>query len=68
MCTPYIEEITGNHQFEFPCHRSDICIRHLLQTKWEYNDAVHQLFIDLKEAYDSGEKYCAVFLLALTYL
>ena len=24
-----------------------------LKTKWEYNEAVHQLFIDFKKAYDS---------------
>jgi purine nucleoside phosphorylase len=25
----------------------------MLEKKWEYNDTVHQLFIDFKEAYDS---------------
>jgi hypothetical protein len=25
----------------------------MLEKKWEYNEAVHQLFIDLKKAYDS---------------
>ena len=29
------------------------CIRQILEKKWEYNEAVHQLFIDFKEAYDS---------------
>jgi len=29
------------------------CIRQILEEKWEYNKAVHQLFIDLKKAYDS---------------
>jgi hypothetical protein len=29
------------------------CIRQILEKKWEYNEAVHQLFIDLKKAYDS---------------
>jgi len=28
------------------------CIRQILEKKWEYNDAVHQLFIDFKQAYD----------------
>jgi hypothetical protein len=28
------------------------CIRHILEKKWEYNEAVDQLFIDLKKAYD----------------
>jgi hypothetical protein len=25
----------------------------MLEIKWEYNEAVHQLFIDFKKAYDS---------------
>jgi hypothetical protein len=25
----------------------------ILETKWEYNEAVHELFIDFKKAYDS---------------
>jgi len=29
------------------------CIRQILEKRWEYNEAVHQLFIDLKKAYDS---------------
>ena len=28
-------------------------IRQILQKIWEYNEAVHQLFIDFKKAYDS---------------
>ena len=28
-------------------------ICHILEKKWEYNEAVHQLFIDFKKAYDS---------------
>jgi hypothetical protein len=27
------------------------CIRQILEKKWEYNEAVHQLFIDFKKAY-----------------
>jgi hypothetical protein len=30
-----------------------IRIRQILEKKWEYNEAVHQLFIDFKKAYDS---------------
>jgi len=30
-----------------------ICILPILEKKWEYNEAVHQLFIDFKKAYDS---------------
>ena len=29
------------------------CIRQILEKKWEHNEAVHQLFIDFKKAYDS---------------
>ena len=35
-------------------NRSTIfCIRQILEKKWEYNEAVHRLFIDFKKAYDS---------------
>jgi hypothetical protein len=26
------------------------CMRKILERKWEYNETVHQLFIDFKEA------------------
>jgi hypothetical protein len=29
------------------------CIRQILEKKWDYNEAVHQLFIDFKKAYVS---------------
>jgi hypothetical protein len=29
------------------------CIRQIREKKWEYIEAVHQLFIDFKKAYDS---------------
>jgi len=29
------------------------CICQILEKKWEYNEAVHQPFIDFKKAYDS---------------
>jgi hypothetical protein len=54
---PYIDEITGDHQCGFRRNRSTIdqifCIRQILEKKWEYNETVHQLFIDFKKAYDS---------------
>jgi hypothetical protein len=54
---PYIDEIIGDHQCRFRRNRSTIdqifCIRKILQKKWEYNETVHQLFIDFKKAYDS---------------
>ena len=40
-----------------PTYRSTtdhiFCIRQILEKKWEYNEAVHQLFIDFTKAYDS---------------
>jgi hypothetical protein len=55
--SPYIDEITGDHQCGFRCNRSItsqiFCIRQILEKKWEYNETVHQLFIDFRNAYDS---------------
>ena len=55
--TPYAEEIIGGHQCGFRRNKSTtdhiFCICQILGKKWEYNKAVHQLFIDFKEAYDS---------------
>ena len=31
-------------------------IHQILEKKWEYNEEVHQLFIDFKKAYDSGRR------------
>jgi hypothetical protein len=55
--TPYTEEITGYHKCGFRCNRSAtdhiFRIRQIIEKKWEYNEAVHQLFIDFKKAKDS---------------
>jgi hypothetical protein len=54
---PYTEKIIGYHQCRFRRNRPTtdymFCIRQTLEKKWEYNEAVHQLFIDFKRAYDS---------------
>jgi hypothetical protein len=54
---PYAEEIIGDHQCGFRRNSSTtdhmFCIRQILEKKWEYNEAVHPLFIDFKKAYDS---------------
>ena len=54
---PYAEEVIGDHQCGFRRNRSTtdhiFCIWQILEKKWEYNEAVHQLFIDFKKAYDS---------------
>ena len=53
----YAKEIIGDHQCGFRCNRSTIdhivCIRQILEKKWEYSEPVHQLFIDFKKAYTS---------------
>jgi len=38
-----MQQVITNHIF---------CICQILQKKWEYNEAVHQLLIDFKKAYD----------------
>ena len=54
---PYAKEIIGDHQCGFRRNRSTIdhisCIRQIIEKNWEYNEEVHQLFIDFKKAYDS---------------
>jgi len=54
---PYAKEIIGDYQCGFRRNSSSIdhifCIRQILEKKWEYNEPVHQLFIDFKKAYDS---------------
>jgi len=54
---PYAKEIIGDHQCGFRRNRSTIdhifCIRQILEQKREYNEEVHQLFINFKKAYDS---------------
>jgi hypothetical protein len=61
---PYIDEIMGDHQCGFRCNRSTtdqiFCIQ-ILEKKLEYSETLHQLFIDLKKAYDSMRgKYCNI--------
>ena len=54
--TPYAEEIIGHYQCGFRCNRSTtdhiFCICQIPEKEWEYNEAVHQLFIDFKKPYD----------------
>jgi hypothetical protein len=55
--SPYIDKIIGDHQCGFQHNRSTtdqiFCIHQVLEKKWEYNETVHQLFIDFKKAHDS---------------
>ena len=52
MLTPYAEEIIGGHQCGFRCNRSTtvylLCVCQILEKKWEYSEAVHQPFTELK--------------------
>ena len=56
--SPYAEEIIGDHQYGFRRNRSTtdhiFCFHQIFEKKkLEHNEAVHQLFIDFKKAYDS---------------
>ena len=55
--TTHTVEIIGDHQCGFRHNQSDtyhiFWICQILKKKWEYNEAVQQLFIDFKKAYDS---------------
>jgi hypothetical protein len=50
----YIYETIGDHQCGFQSNKSTtdkiFCICQILEKKWEYNETVHQLLIDFKEA------------------
>ena len=56
-CLLMVNIAMRDHQCDFRRNRSTIdhifCIRQILEKKWEYNEEVHQLFIDFKKAYDS---------------
>jgi hypothetical protein len=58
--SPYIDELIGDHQYGFRHNRSAanqiFCIYQILEKNWEYNETVHQLFIDFKKACDSVRK------------
>ena len=58
--TPCAEEIIGDHQCGFESNRTTadriFCICEILNKKLEYHEAVHQLYVDFKKAYDSVRK------------
>jgi hypothetical protein len=64
----YIDKIIGDHQCGVRRNKSTtdqiFCIRRILEKKWEYNETVHQLFVDFKSAYDSVRKevLCNIFI------
>ena len=53
----YAEEIIGDRQCRFRRNTSIadyiFYVRKILEKKQEFNEAVHQLFVDFKKAYDS---------------
>ena len=70
---PYAKEIIGDHQCGFRRNRSTIdnifCVLKILEKKWEYNEPVHQVFIDFKKAYDSvRRRFYIKFSLSLVFL
>jgi hypothetical protein len=54
--SPYVDEIIGDHQCGFRRNRSTtdqvFCVCQVLEKKWEYIEAVHQLLVGFKKAYD----------------
>jgi hypothetical protein len=52
-----LDEIIVDNQCGFRCNRATtdqiFCICHILGKKWEYNETVHQLFVDFMKAYNS---------------
>ena len=60
MLTPYAEEFIEDYKCGFRRNRSTsdhiFCIRQILEKKWEYNEAMHQLFIDFNKVHDSVRK------------
>jgi hypothetical protein len=64
--TPYVDEIIGYHQCGFCRNRPTT--NQMLEKKWECNGTVHQIFIDFKKAYDSREKFFAIFCLNVVCL
>jgi hypothetical protein len=65
--TPYAEEIIGIIIVDFDATGQQLIIYSAfvkyLRKKWEYNEAVHQLFIDFKRAYDSGRRKVLYYIL-----
>jgi len=54
---PQTEELFREQQCGFRRNRTSsvhiFCIRQILEKKWEFSEAVCQLFIDVKKVYDS---------------
>jgi hypothetical protein len=46
-------KLMGLISVDFDVTDQIFCIHQILEKKWEYNETVYQLFIDIKKAYDS---------------
>jgi hypothetical protein len=71
---PYLEcyepAVIRDHQCGFRSNKSTtdrvFCIRQIVEKKWEYSEAVHQIFVDFNKAYYSvGGRSCIRFSLSL---
>jgi hypothetical protein len=55
-----IVDLFISYQCGFPRNRSTtdqiFCICQILEKRWDYSEAVHQLFVDFKKAYDSARR------------
>jgi len=51
----HMRQTCDNTVFRYEISTTDhiFCIRQILEKKWELSEAVHQLFMDFKKAYDS---------------
>jgi len=58
--TSYVALIIGDNQCAFRRISSNtdhmLCIRQILKKKWEYNETLRQLFIDLKRSHVSVKR------------
>ena len=56
MLIPFAQKIIEKRKCGFGCKRSandhTFCICQIHEENWEYNGAVHRLFIDFKTTYD----------------
>jgi hypothetical protein len=64
---PTAEEIIGDHHHGFRNNRPTthliLCIRQMVEKKWEFSKAMHQLFIDFKKPMiPVGGRFCIIFL------
>jgi hypothetical protein len=72
VLSEYVDVIIGDQLCEFRHNRSTTnqicCTREILGRKWEYNEIVHELFVDFKNTYDlAGRKVLYNILIVVGY-